>query len=109
MVDIKDRITPKKGEVIEIKAIAENNPEQLVGIKTIRVYSQIARMSRINNKPKEKAMLISALEDARVRINMGGKETKKDPRYIPMKASEVKLCFGSRVDKLHGDSFVYID
>ena len=111
MVSLKTKVkssSKKRGE-IKIVQIAEQNPDQIIGIKTCRVYSQIARMSRVSNKHTEKVLLISALEDARIKVNVGGQTIRKDPPYVPMRAEHIKLCFGSRVDKLPYDSFVHIE
>lgn len=110
MVSLKTRVksNSKKRCTIKIKLIAEQHPEQLIGIKTSRVYSQIAHMSRATNKQAEKALLISALEDARIKVNIDGQKIRKDPPYVPMRADQIKLCFGLRAEKLPYDSFIHI-
>ena len=96
----KTRDGVKSQDKIMISGIAEKNPEQLIGIKTSRVYSQIARVGRAPNQQKKQYMLISALEDARVKIEVDGHTIKKDPKYVPMSAATIEFCFGNRIDKM---------
>lgn len=111
MVTLKTRVRSSStvGHRVRGVQITEQHPEQIVGIKTSRVYSQIARMSRASNKQAEKAILIAALESARVNVNMGGQTVKLDPQYVPMRVDQVKACFGLRAQKLPYNSFVHID
>ena len=101
--------TPKRAlNNITIKSISEFDPNHLIGIKTSRVYSQIARISRHPNKQTEKALLISALDRACIKSNVNGKIIKKDPPYGPMTADQIKLCFGGQVDRLPASSFIQL-
>lgn len=99
--------TPKHvPETITIKTISDFDPNHLIGIKTSRVYSQIARISRHPNKQNEKALLITALESACIKSIVNGKIVKRDPPYVPMTADQIRLCFGRHVDRLPASSFV---
>lgn len=107
MVSSKSRSRVRSNDSI-IRVIAENNPKQLIGIKTSRVYSQIARMGRNPNKLTERALLISALEDASIKVRVNGRIIKKDPPYVPMKVDDIKLCFGKQFDRLPEASLVQL-
>ena len=96
-------------EVKDILAIAESNPERLIGVNTNRVYSQIARMGRNPDKQEAQAILISALEDAIVKIEIDGKTVKKDPPFVPVKAYDLKNCFGKQLKKLSESSVFWYD
>ena len=45
----RTKLGVKPQDKLMITGIAEKNPEQLIGIKTSRVYSQIARVGRTPN------------------------------------------------------------
>lgn len=92
------------GEIADIQVISQN-PEQLIGVRTSRVYSQIARISRDSRMQSEKAILVTVLEQSRIEITMNGKIVKKDPAFIKMTAHDVKKCFGKQVKKLPKESF----
>ena len=92
-----------------IKKTIENNPEQLIGIKSNRVYSQIARTGRSPQKSTERAILISALEQASEVKGVDGKSIRVNPVYVPMKAKEIQLCFGKRVEQMPNSSFVVFE
>lgn len=92
-----------------IKKTIENNPEQLIGIKSNRVYSQIARTGRNPHKRVERAILISALEQASEVKGVNGKKVRVNPLYVPMKAKEIQLCFGKRVEQMPESSFVVFE
>ena len=100
--------TTHKNRLVIKKAI-ENNPEQLIGIKSNRVYSQIARTGRSPQKSKERAILISALEQASEVKGVDGKRIRVNPVYVPMKAKEIQLCFGKRVEQMPNSSFVVFE
>lgn len=97
----------KSQDKIMISGIAEKNPEQLIGIKTSRVYSQIARVGRAPNQQKKRNMLISALENARIVITVDGHTIKKDPKYVPMSADMIEYCFGKQIEKMPRASYEY--
>ena len=88
-----------------IKEAIENNPEQLIGIKSNRVYSQIARTGRNPQKSTEQAILISALEHASEVKRINGETVRINPVYVPMKAKEIQLCFGRRIEQMPDSSF----
>lgn len=93
---------------ITMKVITQN-PDKLIGVKTIRVYSQIARIGRDPRKQTERALLISVLEKSSVDLKVDGKIIKKDPPFVTMKAADVKRCFGRQVEKLTDTSFFNLE
>ncbi len=97
----------REGNTVTIKVLAQN-PDELIGVKTIRIYSQIARMGRDPYKQTERGILIGALEDARVSLTVNGKTVKHDPPFVVMKANDVTKCFGRQLDKLPETSFFYV-
>lgn len=86
--------------------VISQKPDQLIGVKTSRVYSQIARVSRDSRMQLEKVILVDALEQSRIQVIVNGKTVKKDPPFIKMTAQNVKKCFGKQVEKLPKESFV---
>lgn len=102
----RTKLGVKPQDKLMITGIAEKNPEQLIGIKTSRVYSQIARVGRTPNQLKKRYLLISALENARIEIEVGGQTVKKDPKYVPMSAAMIEFCFGKQIKKMPKESFV---
>lgn len=82
-----------------------SNSNELIGVKTSRVYSQIARMGRNPGKQTERAILIDALERAILITTINGRDIKKDPPYITLTAQDVERCFGRQLEKLPGSSF----
>ena len=110
MVSTKSRTrvrTSSKNSSI-IRTITDSKPEQVIGIKTSRVFSQIARMGRNPKKRKERALLISSLENASVTVHENGQIIKKYPLYVPMKAYDVMLCFGKQLERMPEASLVQI-
>lgn len=103
----KSNIATHNGSRADNQAILQD-PETLVGVKTTRVYSQIARMSRCPHKQAERALLIAALEGSSIKSTINGKTIKKDPPFVTMKALDVKRCFGHRAGKFTGVFFVNI-
>ena len=95
------------GNTVTIKVLAQN-PDELIGVKTTRVYSQIARMGRAPYKQTERSILIGALEDARVRLTVNGREVKRDPPFVVMKAHDVTKCFGRQLENLPETSFFFV-
>lgn len=89
---LKTNATPNKKVQTSIKPMLKD-PETPVHIKTIRVYSQIARISKNPNKQEERTLLIKMLEDSRINVTVNGKTISKDPPFITMKAQDVKRCF----------------
>lgn len=84
--------------------MAEKNPSQLVAVSTSSVYSQIARVGRHPSKSKEMGILIEALNSARTSSKINGKVIIADPKYVPMKAKDVLICFGDKVERLRKNS-----
>ena len=82
------------------------NPEQIIGVKTNRVYSQIARVSRCPKRINERAILIKALESAIKEVNAVNKSIKTQPKYVSMRATDVQLCFREQLERLPNDVFV---
>lgn len=76
---------------------------KIVTIKTSRVYSQIARMGRQPNKIIEKMVLINALERASTKMEISGRLVSMDPPYVEMESTDIKRCFGRRVDRIIED------
>lgn len=80
----------------------------MIGVKTNRVYSQIARTGRNPHKNTEHAILISALEHASEVKRINGETVKIYPVYVPMKAKEIQLCFGRRIEQMPDSSFIVL-
>ena len=78
---VKSKSAACPSNKITIKVIAQN-PDSLIGVKTSRVYSQIARMSRDPRKQTERAFLITVLEESSVTTIVNGKTVKKDPPFV---------------------------
>lgn len=104
---VKSKSAACPSNKITIKVIAQN-PDSLIGVKTSRVYSQIARMSRDPRKQTERAFLITVLEESSVTTIVNGKTVKKDPPFVAMKAADVNKCFGKQVEKLPSASFIHL-
>ena len=85
--------------------VINQNPDELIGVKTTRVYSQIARMSRDPQKQTERVFLITVLEESSVKSIVRGRVVKKDPPFITMKAADIKRCFGRQLERLPDSSF----
>ena len=105
---IKSKSRIHAGNTVRPGAILEN-PDKLIGVKTTRIYSQIARVGRNPNKQTEKAILVAALERSRVEIVVDGKTVKKDPAFVVMKAHMVGRCFGKQIKILHENALVHIE
>lgn len=107
MVSFKSKSTPVVQK--EKQNIVKNflkNPDEMVYVKTNRIYSQIARVSRDPLKQDERACLINVLEEART-VNMGkGKGLAKDPPFVVMSAGDVVKCFGHQIKVLPRKTFV---
>lgn len=67
--------------------------DEIVKIKTSQVYSRIAVVSRNPKKINERKMLITALNESYITININGTMVKRDPLYVTMKASDARVCF----------------
>ena len=92
-----------------VRAVLEGDPNQVIGIRSSRVYSQIARTGRNPQKSVEQAILITALNNA-ILVKAGdGKTSKIDPVYVPMKAKEIRLCFGNRTNEMPDSSFLLLE
>lgn len=72
--------------------------DEIVKIKTSQVYSRIAVVSRNPKKTNERKMLITALNESYITINVDGTMVKRDPLYVTMKASDARACFGKNYD-----------
>lgn len=94
----------KNTAVIELTL--NGDPEQIIEIKTSRVYSQIARTGRNPNKATERTLLITALEDAIITTENNGRTIIKYPTHIPMKLNDIKLCFGKQSKQIIAASVV---
>lgn len=106
---VPDKNKFSKGERKQKKnlhTILLTNPEQQIGIKTNRVYSQIARVSRCPQKNVERTLLIAALETAIKKENKAKKMIEVQPQYVSMKAMDIQTCFHDRLDRLPEDVFV---
>ena len=101
---VKSKAVIRPENRITIKVITQD-PDKLIGVKTTRVYSQIARMGRDPRKQTERALLISILEKSSINLKVDGRIIKKDPPFVTMKAADVKRCFGRQVEKLTDTSF----
>lgn len=101
---VKSKAVIRPENRITIKVITQD-PDKLIGVKTTRVYSQIARMGRDPRKQTERALLISVLEKSSINLKVDGRIIKKDPPFVTMKAADVKRCFGRQVEKLADTSF----
>ena len=88
------------------KIISESRPEKVYYIRTKRVYSQIARTSRNPKKKTECQTLIAALENASIVVIENGRQVKKDPPFVPMKAESVVKCFGKQIERLNYHSSI---
>lgn len=107
MVSFKSRSTPivqkEKRNVVEDFL---KNPDEMVYVKTNRIYAQIARVSRDPLKQDERACLINVLEEART-VSMGkGKGLAKDPPYVVMSAGDIVKCFGHQIEVLPRKAFI---
>lgn len=92
-----------------VRVVLEGDPNQVIGIRSSRVYSQIARTRRNPQKSEEQAILISALTNASSVKESDGKISRIDPVYVPMKAKEIRLCFGKRIKEMPDSSFRLLD
>ena len=99
----------KKYGKINIYQLAMENPEQWLDVRTSSVYSQIARTGRHHSKTKARAILVDALNNASKSSVINGKTVVIEPPYIPMKAKDVLICFGNKVDRLGANSQVRIE
>ena len=104
---VKSKSAARSSNKVTIKIITQE-PDSLIGVKTSRVYSQIARMSRDPRKQTERAFLITVLEESSVTTTVNGKTVKKDPPFVAMKAADVNKCFGRQVEKLPDASFFHL-
>ena len=87
----------------------ENQPHDVVGVRTNLVYSQIARTGRVRNKTAERDLLIKALDNSSIKITIEGRTIKKDPLYVFMPAKDLKLGLGRGADKLPRYALIKID
>ena len=105
---INIRTTNSRGIRVNIRQLAAENPDRLVGVRTSSVYSQIARTGRCPSKNDERTILVESLNNARkVKINYGKKVTV-EPTYVPMKAKDVLKCFGRKTDRLTANSQIKV-
>lgn len=93
---------------VNVGQVAQNNPDQIVDVRTSSVYSQIARTGRCPSKTKETAILVDALNSVRKSKTVNGVVVTIEPDYVPMKAKDVLVCFGNRVDRLRKNSQVKV-
>lgn len=93
---------------INVYQVAKKNPDQLIDVRTSSVYSQIARVGRQPAKTKERAILVGALNSARKLQKVNGTVVITEPKYIPMKAKDVVICFGDKVERLRKNSQIRV-
>ena len=103
------RAVGKRYTEINICQVAKKNPDQLMNVRTSSVYSQIARVGRYPEKTKEREILVGALNNARRSQKFNGSVVITEPKYIPMKAKDVVMCFGNKVDRLWKNSQIRVD
>lgn len=87
-----------------IKDMIQEKPNDIFGVKTIRVYSQIVKVGRNPNKISAKKALIKALNASE---NIPKKA--RDPmsaKYIAMTGKDISLCFGDQITSLPEESIV---
>ena len=99
---LKANLQTRNGSLI---TAATHTPDNLIGVKTTRVYSQIARMGRDPRKKAEHTFLINILEDASVQTSTNGKIKKIDPPFVVIKVREATKYFEQRTKDLQGSSF----
>lgn len=107
MLSVK-KTAKSRGAKINICQMAKKNPDQLVDVRTSSVYSQIARVGRYPAKARERAILVGALTSARKTQKFNGSVVIIEPKYIPMKAKDVVICFGDKVERLWKNSQIKI-
>lgn len=105
-MSVRIRTQVKYEKNFKVSILAEKWPDQIIGVKTNRIYSQIARVGRNPKKKDEIKILISALDNACEYIEVGNRTVRKEPLFIPMKAKDVVFCFGNQVDKWPNTSFI---
>ena len=94
----------------EVLQLCANNPEHIVGVKSSRIYTQIAKSGRTPELRSSRIALTSALADAReIRTSNGQITVGKEPPYVPMKMKDVKTCFGNDISRMPKTSFIALD
>ena len=92
-------------EITPVQVVSQK-PDQLIGVRTSRIYSQIARISCNSHMQSEKAILVDTLEQSKIQVFINGRSVRKDPPFIKMTAQNIKRCFGKQVDKLPRKTFI---
>ncbi len=103
------RVLHKEIDGKELIRIANKDPESLIGVKSSRVYAQIAKTGRNPDQFSSREKLITALNTAiTVKEMHGTVKVRKVPAYIPMAAKDVKICFGKEISRMPKSSFIDI-
>jgi len=85
------------------------NPEAMIGVKSSRIYAQIAKTGRHPEQASSKMKLIKVLGDSRKVTKSNGHVTLiREPTYIPMRAKDVQICFGEEIRRMPSGTFVEI-
>lgn len=85
------------------------DPETEVGVKSSRIYAQIAKTGRKPELLSTRIALISALNSASITHgSTGHATTKMAPEYVRMTVSDIKACFGDEISKMPTASFIEI-
>ena len=93
-------------EIIKLNAV---DPEKIIGVKSNRIYAQIAKTGRDPGLYKNRQQLIKIIKAAKK--SRGLNKTIKflpEPAYILMTVKDVTSCFGKDLRKMPETSFIDI-